>query len=174
MYDDADLDALWDEDGNRKRSTLDDLKALLFGFDGRIDNVQFLLGYMLVILLSVLGFALAFGAALVLYALGAHDAEDPVFLLGVLTVACVQGWAGIALQVKRLHDLGQSGWWVLLNGIPYIGGPAMLVWLLFAPGTPGRNAYGGRSVGGLRPSSPYGADLDGGDVVATDDEVQWV
>ena len=37
-------------------------------------------------------------------------------------------------SVKRLHDLGKSGWWVLLNFIPVIGTILMGAYLSFTPG----------------------------------------
>ncbi|MDO6761407.1 DUF805 domain-containing protein [Tamlana sp. 2_MG-2023] len=33
---------------------------------------------------------------------------------------------GIAVSVRRLHDIGKSGWWLLISLIPLIGG----IWLL--------------------------------------------
>lgn len=47
----------------------------------------------------------------------------------------------LALQVRRLHDLNLSGWWLLVDLLPYIGWAMMLV-LLLLPGTRGRNRYG--------------------------------
>jgi len=29
-------------------------------------------------------------------------------------------WVGIAVSVKRLHDIGLSGWWVMLCFIPFL------------------------------------------------------
>lgn len=63
---------------------------------------------------------------------------------------------GIAVQVRRLHDLGVSGWWyllfvvsgVILGEIPKIGeglnslvSLGWIVWMFF-PGTKGPNKYG--------------------------------
>lgn len=48
---------------------------------------------------------------------------------------------GLAVGVRRLHDVGKSGWWYLLGFIPIIG----TIWIivLFATdGTPGSNEYG--------------------------------
>lgn len=28
---------------------------------------------------------------------------------------------GLAVSVRRLHDIGRSGWWVLIAGIPILG-----------------------------------------------------
>lgn len=35
---------------------------------------------------------------------------------------------GLALGVKRLHDIGKSGWWLLICLIPFIGPVIVLVW----------------------------------------------
>jgi MFS family permease len=51
-------------------------------------------------------------------------------------------WAVLALHAKRWHDLGKSGWMVLINGIPVIGTLVSLVWLGFTRGQTGSNAHG--------------------------------
>jgi len=33
---------------------------------------------------------------------------------------------GVAVSVRRLHDIGKSGWWIFISLIPVIGG----IWLL--------------------------------------------
>ena len=48
---------------------------------------------------------------------------------------------GIAVSVRRLHDLGKSGWLLLIVLIPVIGGIWLLV-LMCIEGNPGKNAYG--------------------------------
>ena len=35
----------------------------------------------------------------------------------------------LALEVRRLHDIGKSGWWILITLIPIVGGIIMLVWM---------------------------------------------
>ena len=47
----------------------------------------------------------------------------------------------IAVQVRRFHDQDKSGWFVLLNFIPYVGGLIVLVFM-FLEGTKGENRYG--------------------------------
>ncbi|HET9029513.1 MAG TPA: DUF805 domain-containing protein [Candidatus Aquilonibacter sp.] len=47
----------------------------------------------------------------------------------------------IAVGVRRLHDVNQSGWLILLNLIPGIG-PLILLVLSLLPGTPGENKFG--------------------------------
>lgn len=47
----------------------------------------------------------------------------------------------IAVQVRRYHDQDRSGWFVLLNFIPYVGSLIVLVFMLL-PGTEGPNRFG--------------------------------
>lgn len=58
----------------------------------------------------------------------------PLFSLATLLPA-------IAASVRRLHDIGRSGWWVLLHLIPVIGFLVMLYFYLLR-GDPTANAYG--------------------------------
>lgn len=37
---------------------------------------------------------------------------------------------GIALGVRRMHDIGKSGWWLLIGLIPIIGLIVLIVWLV--------------------------------------------
>jgi uncharacterized membrane protein YhaH (DUF805 family) len=47
----------------------------------------------------------------------------------------------IAVEIRRLHDTGRSGWWLLLLIVPVIGWIVLLVfWAL--DGERGQNAYG--------------------------------
>ena len=34
----------------------------------------------------------------------------------------------LGLSVRRLHDIGKSGWWIFLGFIPVIGGIILLIW----------------------------------------------
>ncbi|MDO4617594.1 MAG: DUF805 domain-containing protein [Lachnospiraceae bacterium] len=47
----------------------------------------------------------------------------------------------LAVSVRRLHDIGKSGWYFLLNFIPIIG-QVYLIIKMFQPGEPGENQYG--------------------------------
>ncbi|QDU07706.1 DUF805 domain-containing protein [Gimesia aquarii] len=48
---------------------------------------------------------------------------------------------GIAVTVRRLHDTGRSGWWILIVFVPLIGGLVLLVFMIIE-GEAGDNAYG--------------------------------
>lgn len=46
----------------------------------------------------------------------------------------------LAVTIRRLHDTGKSGWWVLLGLIPFVG--LVLLVFLALDGEPGDNQYG--------------------------------
>jgi uncharacterized membrane protein YhaH (DUF805 family) len=48
---------------------------------------------------------------------------------------------GIAVTVRRLHDSGRSGWWILIALIPLIGTIILLVFMVL-DSQPGDNEYG--------------------------------
>jgi uncharacterized membrane protein YhaH (DUF805 family) len=47
----------------------------------------------------------------------------------------------IALAVRRLHDTGRSGWWLLIGLVPLIG-PIVLIVFYVTDSQPGTNEYG--------------------------------
>ncbi len=47
----------------------------------------------------------------------------------------------IAVTVRRLHDTGRSGWWVLIGLLPIAGTIALIVFLV-QDSQPGSNQYG--------------------------------
>lgn len=48
---------------------------------------------------------------------------------------------GLAVSVRRLHDIGKSGWMMLVGLIPIIGSIWLIV-LMCSEGTQGENEYG--------------------------------
>ena len=104
-----------------------------FVFSGRASRREywlFTVFYLLTIMLAVI----------VDFALGTFDAQLGFGRLSwayfVLTLPPVLG-----LSVRRLHDIGRSGWWVLIGAIPGVGDLILLVLALF-DSQPGDNAYG--------------------------------
>lgn len=47
----------------------------------------------------------------------------------------------ISVGVRRLHDIGKSGWWYLVAFIPLIGG-LILLYFAVLDSQPGENQYG--------------------------------
>lgn len=60
-------------------------------------------------------------------------------LLGIL-VALAALVPAICCFVRRMHDIGKSGWWVLLCLIPLVG--LYLIYLCILDSEPGINEYG--------------------------------
>jgi uncharacterized membrane protein YhaH (DUF805 family) len=57
-----------------------------------------------------------------------------LFLLGFLVPIA-------SVCSRRLHDIGKSGWWQLLNLVPVVGFFVLLFWLV-KDSSPGENQYG--------------------------------
>ena len=47
----------------------------------------------------------------------------------------------LAAGARRLHDIGKSGWWLLLNIVPLVG-PLVLLYFAVKDSQPGSNQYG--------------------------------
>lgn len=72
-----------------------------------------------------------------------RDADNSIILTLVFGILAFIVWViGISLSVRRFHDLNKSGWWLLINIIPFIGWLITFVMLGFMPGDQGRNNYG--------------------------------
>lgn len=52
----------------------------------------------------------------------------------------------IAVGVRRLHDIGKEGWWILIGLIPLIGW-IVLIYFYVQDSEPGANAYGANPKG---------------------------
>ncbi len=47
----------------------------------------------------------------------------------------------LAVAVRRFHDIGKSGWWVLVGFVPFVGS-LVLLYFMVQDSEPGDNAYG--------------------------------
>ncbi|MGV8986745.1 MAG: DUF805 domain-containing protein [Cypionkella sp.] len=54
---------------------------------------------------------------------------------------------GLAVGIRRLHDLDKSGWWTLIVLIPLVGWIVLIVWYA-TKGYPGSNRFGPEPVVG--------------------------
>ncbi|EGU43156.1 hypothetical protein VII00023_18349 [Vibrio ichthyoenteri ATCC 700023] len=66
-------------------------------------------------------------------------------LLGTVVLGFVYSLAilipSIAVGVRRLHDTGRTGWWLLISLIPIIG-ILVLIYFMVGDSAPGHNEYG--------------------------------
>ena len=75
--------------------------------------------------------------------LGFASADTGVGLLsGIYSLAVFL--PSLAVMVRRLHDTGRSGWWVLIGLIPFIGWIVLLIFALLE--STGDNEYGPRTA----------------------------
>ena len=51
----------------------------------------------------------------------------------------------LAVAVRRLHDTGRTGWWLLIGLVPLVGW-IVLIYFYVQPSDPGDNRYGLRPV----------------------------
>jgi uncharacterized membrane protein YhaH (DUF805 family) len=68
-------------------------------------------------------------------------------LTGLFGLAMLIPW--LAVSVRRLHDVGWSGWWLLIWFVPLAGGLLLLI-LDLTRGERGPNRYGPDPLGGER------------------------
>ena len=52
----------------------------------------------------------------------------------------------ISVCVRRLHDIGRSGWWIFISLIPAIGAIILLIFMVLES-KPGENKYGPNPIG---------------------------
>lgn len=103
------------------------------GRSRRKEYWMFALGYILLaIVISLL--AIATGG------FGQGAPSGPFFWLLILLVLALI-IPSLAVQVRRFHDQDKSGWFVLLNFVPYVGGLIVLVFMCL-DGTRGDNRFG--------------------------------
>jgi uncharacterized membrane protein YhaH (DUF805 family) len=106
-------------------------------FSGRSRRTEY---WMFFLINALVGFGLAFAGGMlgdeagmggmVLYLL---------YLLGTLV-------PGLAVSVRRLHDTGRSGWWLLISIVPVVGAIALLVFTV-QDSQPGDNEFGANPKG---------------------------
>ncbi|MCR9137164.1 MAG: DUF805 domain-containing protein [Alphaproteobacteria bacterium] len=108
-------------------------------FSGRATRPEFWwYALFLVILLAITQIIDAFLVGPMLgFGMGEGDAGQPLTMLVSLGLLL----PNIAVAVRRLHDIGRTGWWVLISLVPIIGFLLLLYWYV-QPSEEGQNQYG--------------------------------
>ena len=104
-------------------------------FSGRARRQEYWMFCLINIIVSI---AVGFATGLIGGMLGLG--QNMVMVLGLLYTAAVFV-PSLAVGVRRLHDTGRSGWWLLIILVPFIGAIALLVFAV-QDSQPGSNAYG--------------------------------
>lgn len=106
-----------------------------FDFNGRARRKEY---WMFVLFNMIIGVVLGFFDGLLGLQIG--SGAQAVGVIGLIYSLAVL-IPGIAVCVRRLHDIGKSGWMILIAFIPIVGGIWLLV-LMCKDGDPGNNEYG--------------------------------
>lgn len=116
------------------------IKEMFLRYDNRLNRKPYIIRNLML-----------FGAQLLLFViiglLGSSGSEAATgFGAIILLASSLSIIPAIFLNIRRLHDLGRSGWWQLVSLIPfaYI---VLALFLLFAKGTQGPNEYGPDPLG---------------------------
>ncbi len=114
-------------------------------FSGRIGRWHYFFGNALIFLVSVAVFILA-GIAAVIF-VGGLDSFwafiQAMFLFMAIAAVVLTPFAvlGFSMNIRRLHDLGQSGWWILVSFLPLLS-LVLTIYLLFFKGGQVPNRFG--------------------------------
>jgi len=102
-------------------------------FSGRASRPEYWYFVLFNLLVSI-------GLSMIDGVLGSFSEEGGVGLLsGLYALAVLLPTIGVS--VRRLHDIGRSGWWVLIGLVPVIGTIVLLVFAVL-DSQPGANEYG--------------------------------
>lgn len=104
-----------------------------FSFSGRARRTEYWMFILFAVLIEVI-------LGVMDHALGTHSKGGGIGLLGGVFALGIL-IQSIAVAVRRLHDTGRSGWWILINLLPILGSIVWLVLMLLA-GEPRDNRYG--------------------------------
>ncbi len=104
-------------------------------FTGRACRKEFWMYMLISFLFSLTFLTLSVIASTIAVSLGM------LFALLYVVISLALICPTLALSVRRLHDVGKSGWWLLIGLIPIVGG-LYLLHLFSRRGLPGSNPYG--------------------------------
>jgi len=135
---------------------LDTLKQRYAQFDGRASRSEFwyytlfyIIGSILVGFVdSLFGTSYTYEMATNTMATGNTEVAAAAFTqsIGYLSAIYSLGLLipSFAVSIRRLHDIGKSGWWLLLGMIPFVNfiGIFVLLYFYVQDSQPGENAYG--------------------------------
>lgn len=112
----------------------------LFGnyaaFNGRTDCKRFWYYALFNVLVAM---ALALAALVINRTLFGTNANVLLYPAALYVLATLL--PSLAITVRRLHDVGMSGWWILLALVPVVGGLSLLAFLV-GDSESGPNKYG--------------------------------
>ncbi len=91
-------------------------------FSGRARRKEY---WMFTLFSTIIALVLGFIEDIVRGIVGIAPETNQSILVGIYTLAVLI--PSIAVSVRRLHDTGRSGWWVLISLVPLIGVIVLIV-----------------------------------------------
>lgn len=107
-------------------------------FNGRAQRAEYWYFYLFNIIISIILSIL--GKTLGIFNISIGTVGNEINILPIIYSLAVL-IPGLAVSVRRLHDVGKSGWMILISLIPLIGTIWLLV-LMMKDSVPGENEYG--------------------------------
>jgi uncharacterized membrane protein YhaH (DUF805 family) len=118
----------------------------LFAFNGRLSRAGYIEALLAIVLIDLGAGVLAAYARTYGLPIEGYGPRNPVYatvaayqplVFGILTA-----WALLGTSIKRCHDRGKSGWWLLLGLVIVFGWLWLVIDLVLLGGTGGTNKYG--------------------------------
>jgi len=122
-------------------------------FNGRARRKEYWM-FALFVFVIYIGLAIAGGLLTAIIAKTSHGMGGLVFLAPAYLFILAMLIPSLAVAVRRLHDTGKSGWFLLIGLIPFIGSIILLVFYCM-DSQPGPNEYGPNPKGIGAPVNPY-------------------
>lgn len=136
------------------------IKENFFRWNGRLNRKRFIMRLLALTGVGIVLYILM-GVLLVVYADGTmRPSEETIMgIYGLCTLLSIPiTVASYMLMIRRLHDVGLSGYFILLAFIPFVS-LGLLLYLLCKHGMEGDNAYGADPLGTVcaapEPANPY-------------------
>ena len=109
---------------------LDRIKEDYFSYEGRLNRKPYIIRYLIMLVIMGLGRMLVTANTTITFG---------NVIATILLIVC--SISIIMLDIRRLHDLGRKGLWVLLMLVPMVN-IIFLIYLVFARGCGSDNEYG--------------------------------
>lgn len=110
------------------------MKRDYFSYQGRLNRKPYFWRSLLIMFLETVCY-------IIFDSVWDDDLVSVILLLLSIAVFILCVTADIMLDIRRLHDVNRSGWFVLLTLIPAVT-PFFYLYLFLMPGTDGNNQYG--------------------------------